>query len=68
MNSSCAKDLGSEDVEIARCLRKKGVYMGNSTDRYNRERFHASSFKGHFNNPPADWLFTYSENKPVTVR
>lgn len=63
--SNCAKNGGSEDVEIASCLRKKGVRMGRSTDRYNRERFHALAFNTHYNGPTG-WIDGYAENPPVT--
>ncbi len=67
-NTTCVKDGGSEDVEVANCLRTVGVYPGKSVDEHNRERFHALSFSNHFNVPPPSWLDTYNENKPVSVR
>ncbi len=66
-NTTCLKDGGSEDVEIAKCLRKIGVYPGKSVDKYNRERFHPGSFLAHFLGPIPNWLYSYAENKPETV-
>ena len=66
-NTTCVKDGGSEDVEIAGCLRTVGVYPGKSIDEHNRERFHVLGFTNHFLGPGADWLESYAENKPVFV-
>ncbi|CAF0795775.1 unnamed protein product [Rotaria sordida] len=62
--SNCRKDGGSEDVEIANCLRTKGVYPGKSLDKQNRELFHPLSFTDHFRGLFPDWLETYAENPP----
>ena len=67
-NTTCVKDGGAEDVEIAKCLRTQGVYPGKSIDKYNRERFHPAAFTSHFIGPVPDWLHSYAENKPVHVR
>jgi len=66
LNSLCAKDGDGEDVEIAKCLRTKDVYPGNSLDKYNRERFHPLTFITHFKTKPG-WLQSYAENPPQTV-
>ncbi len=66
-NTTCLKDGGAEDVEIAKCLRTKGVYPGKSVDKYNRERFHHLSFTSHFRGQFADWFIEHAENKPVAV-
>jgi hypothetical protein len=66
-NTTCLKDGGDEDVEIAKCLRKTGVYPGKSVDKYNRERFHVHSFLVHFLGPIPDSLYRYAENKPESV-
>jgi glycoprotein-N-acetylgalactosamine 3-beta-galactosyltransferase len=66
-NTNCSKDGGGEDVEIANCLRKKGVYPGKSVDEYNRERFHHLSYSSHFNGRFAEWFLEYAENKPIAV-
>ncbi|CAF3386474.1 unnamed protein product [Rotaria sp. Silwood2] len=60
--SNCRKDGGSEDVEIANCLRTKGVYPGKSLDKQNRELFHPLPFVEHFLGSFPDWLATYAEN------
>ncbi|CAF2048972.1 unnamed protein product [Rotaria magnacalcarata] len=59
---NCRKDGGSEDVEVANCLRKKGVYPGKSLDKQNRELFHPLSFADHFRGTFPDWLLQYAEN------
>ena len=41
--------LGTEDVDIARCLRRLGVYPNKSIDDSGRERFHPLSISGHYN-------------------
>lgn len=66
-NSTCQLRNGMEDVEIAKCLRITGVYMGKSVDEQNRERFHAVSFFDHFIGPMPGWLESYAENKPLVV-
>jgi len=60
-NTRCRKDGGSEDVEIAACLRTQDVYPGKSLDRYNREMFHPFKFIDHFRLKPS-WLDKYAEN------
>ena len=66
--SQCQKDGGSEDVEVARCLRTKGVYPGKSLDKENRELFHPLTFSSHFHGGFPDWFKSYAENLPQTVR
>ncbi|CAF4486110.1 unnamed protein product [Rotaria socialis] len=61
---NCRKDGGSEDVEIAHCLRKKGVYPGESLDKKNRELFHPLPFANHFLGTFPDWLAKYAQNPP----
>ena len=67
-NTTCVKDGGPEDVEIAKCLRNVGVYPEKSVDEHNRERFHHLSFKDHFRKQFANWFLEHAENKPVAVR
>ena len=67
-NTTCVKDGGAEDVEVAKCLRTKNVYPGISLDKYNRERFHHLSFASHFRGQFPDWFIEHAENKPVAVR
>lgn len=63
----CRKDGGNEDVEVARCLRKVGVYPGKSLDKQNRELFHPLPFDSHFRGEFPDWLALYAENRPQKV-
>jgi len=65
--SECRKDGGSEDVEIAQCLRTKGVYPGKSLDKQNRELFHPLSPAAYFRDSLPAWLATYAENPPQGV-
>jgi hypothetical protein len=60
--SNCRKDGGSEDVEIAKCLRLQDVYVGKSLDKENRELFHPLSFADHFRGSFPNWLISYAEN------
>ena len=66
--SHCVKDNGSEDVEIARCLRAQGVVPGRSLDEHNRELFHPLPFADHFLGRFPDWLHWIAENPPRMVR
>ncbi len=66
-SSKCQKDGGSEDVEIAKCLRTKGVYPGKSLDQQNRELFHPLSFAHHFRGYFPDWLKVLAANPPQSV-
>ena len=36
-NYSFCNNTGTEDVDVARCLRRLGSYMGNSLDEQHRE-------------------------------
>jgi len=65
-NTRCRKDGGYEDIEIATCLRTKGVYPGKSLDKYNREMFHPLKFVDHFRSKPG-WLDKYAENSLKSV-
>ncbi|CAF3251825.1 unnamed protein product [Rotaria sp. Silwood2] len=64
--SKCRKDGGSEDIEIASCLRMNGVLQGKSLDKQNRELFHPSSFINHFRGTVVG-LEGYAQN-PVGTR
>jgi glycoprotein-N-acetylgalactosamine 3-beta-galactosyltransferase len=66
-NTFCQQKEGIEDVEIAKCLREQGVYMGKSLDEYNRELFHPLPFGDHFSGSYPDWLKSYAENPIQTV-
>jgi glycoprotein-N-acetylgalactosamine 3-beta-galactosyltransferase len=66
-NMTFCRNTGTEDVDVARCLRLLGVYPGNSTDELGRERFHPLSFHGSFFGYFPDWLFKYALNAPQKV-
>ncbi len=63
----CRTDHGAEDVEIAKCLRAKGVQIGKSLDEKNRELFHPLPFHDHFRGSVPDWLIKYAENPVQSV-
>ncbi len=63
----CQKDFGSEDVEIAKCLREQGVRLGKSLDEKGRELFHPLTFHDHFHGSFPDWLKQYAENPVQSV-
>jgi glycoprotein-N-acetylgalactosamine 3-beta-galactosyltransferase len=54
---------GTEDVDIATCLRKLLVYPDKSIDAGGRERFHPFSIKTHFNGNFPIGFDAYSANK-----
>ena len=66
-NTTCRKYGGHEDIEIRACLRSEGVYMGNTRDNKNRERFHPLRFDDHFVGPIPDWYKDRAALQPVTV-
>ncbi len=66
-NSNCRKDGGSEDAEVANCLRTQGVHPGKSLDKQNRELFHPLPFADHFRGGFPDWLRDYAANPLRTV-
>lgn len=49
-------------MDVAQCLRKLGVNLGNSTDELGRERFHPLSLMAHYNGDFPDWMFSYASN------
>ncbi|CAF0939274.1 unnamed protein product [Adineta ricciae] len=61
-NKTCRRDGGMEDIEIAKCLRKLGVYLGRSTDEDDRDLFHPLALPEHFLGIFPKWLETYAEN------
>lgn len=66
-NTTCRKYGGHEDIEIRACLRSEGVYMGNTRDKKDRERFHPLRFDDHFVGPIPDWYKDRAALQPVTV-
>ena len=55
-------NTGTEDVDVAKCLRKLNVYPEKSIDEFGRERFHPLSLKHHFTGYFPNWLYNYSAN------
>ncbi|CAF1090432.1 unnamed protein product [Brachionus calyciflorus] len=53
---------GTEDVDVAKCLRKLDVYLNKSIDEQGRERFHPLNIDGHYYGHFPDWMFSYAAN------
>jgi hypothetical protein len=66
-NTTCRKYDGHEDIEIRACLRSEGVYMGNTRDKENRERFHPLNFYDLVVGPIPDWYKDRAALEPVSV-
>lgn len=66
-NWTYCENTGIEDLDVAKCLRKLGVLIENSTDEFGKERFHPLSLIDHFNGNFPDWLFDYAQNYPRKV-
>lgn len=47
-NQSYCQITGTEDVDVARCLRRLGVYPNKSIDEQGRERFHPLDLGYHY--------------------
>jgi glycoprotein-N-acetylgalactosamine 3-beta-galactosyltransferase len=56
------QNTGTEDVDVARCLRKVGVFPNKSIDEQGRERFHPLNLLGHYHGHYPDWLYKYASN------
>ena len=61
-NFTYCKNTGTEDVDVARCLRKLGVFPNKSIDSYGRERFHPLSIFHHYYGEFPEWLEQYASN------
>ena len=61
-NFSFCENTGTEDVDVAKCLRKLKVYPGSSLDQHGRERFHPLSIEHHYTGYFPDWLIWYASN------
>jgi glycoprotein-N-acetylgalactosamine 3-beta-galactosyltransferase len=55
-------NTGTEDVDVAKCLRMLNVYPERSFDELGRERFHPLSMWDHFEGNFPDWMYSYSRN------
>lgn len=66
---SFCPNSGSEDVDIAECLRMLNVYPEKSIDDFGRERFHPLDLVSHYEGDIPDWLLEYASNpvKNVTI-
>ena len=56
------KNSGTEDVDVAICLRELGVYPKKSIDALGLERFHPLSLRAHYSGDYPDWMFQYASN------
>jgi glycoprotein-N-acetylgalactosamine 3-beta-galactosyltransferase len=61
-NVEYCPNSGTEDVDIAKCLRKLGVYPEKSIDEKGRERFHPFDVATHLLGGFPDWYFQYASN------
>ena len=59
---SFCPNSGTEDVDIAKCLRKVGVYPDKSIDEKGRERFHPFDVATHLIGGFPNWYFQYASN------
>ena len=58
---------GTEDVNVAECLRRLGVYPEKSIDDEGRERFHSLSIKANLKGDFPEWYRRYAANPLKTV-
>lgn len=61
-NYEFCENTGTEDVDVARCLRRLGVSPESSVDTAGRERFHPLSISAHFYGLIPDWLYEFAKN------
>lgn len=68
-NRFCEMKSGTEDIEMAQCLKKLNVTLGESRDSKGRERFHGGSYSEHFEGTASTsyWLEFYSMYWPKYV-
>ena len=59
---------GIDDVDVAVCFQKLGVYSNTTLDEFGRERFHPVSIKSYYFGIDTDWLHGYSKNKVQKVK
>jgi glycoprotein-N-acetylgalactosamine 3-beta-galactosyltransferase len=53
---------GTEDVDVAKCLRKLKVFPDQSLDEVGRERFHPLDIESHYKGTFPDWMYKYASN------
>ena len=60
---SYCENHGTEDVDVAKCLRRLGVYPNASIDEFGRERFHCLPIWSHYKGiSDTNWLHNYAKN------
>ncbi|XP_074649146.1 uncharacterized protein LOC141904456 [Tubulanus polymorphus] len=60
-NDKCAKDFGSEDVAMGKCMQKLGVNLSLSIDILGRESFHPFNPGTHIHGGYPGWYRHYSK-------
>jgi glycoprotein-N-acetylgalactosamine 3-beta-galactosyltransferase len=59
-------ETGTEDIDVAKCLRKLSVYSASSLDENGRERFHPFTldihYFGEFTSPQYSWIYSMASN------
>ena len=66
-NRTYCQNTGTDDVDLAACLRTLGVRINSSLDEKGRERFIPVNFLTMLRGPIPRWLFYYSARKPQLV-
>lgn len=66
-NEKFCPNSGTEDVDIARCLRLLDVYPNKSLDSLGRERFHMFSIDEYFKSQLPSWIYKWASNVPQLV-
>ena len=61
-NESYCENTGTEDTDVARCLRRLNVVPGVSLDEKGRERFHPFAIENQFAGDNPDWYNEYASN------
>ncbi len=64
----CRKTTGSEDVDIAKCLKEINVLPGDSRDERGLERFHPLSYESMWNITPANRTYHHARFRLKKVR
>ena len=59
---------GTEDVDVAKCLRQLNVRPAKSLDELGRERFHPLNIHNHYKGRFPGWLSGYASNPVQMVR
>jgi glycoprotein-N-acetylgalactosamine 3-beta-galactosyltransferase len=62
-NYTICKNSGTEDVDVAKCLRNLNVYPDKSVDENGRERFHPLSVNAHLKGEFPGWINSYASNQ-----